>query len=303
VKTFAETLQSTPATMQDRLHARAYFAVPFLQVALAVFWILSGLIALGPSTTLLAGTILAHIGVDPALAQPLVSLGAAVDVLRRHLVPGSRLGPAGRGAATCHQHGLFGRPQRRRARPVVRPVQGAPQDRSVDGRDTRGHGLSRKALGDVPLSRAEISAPCRRGGPARDRRRDRLLPLSGRAARNPAIVAATLRIVVTADYVFTATAAIAQPVTELWLVSVAGYSLDQTWIVASLALYALVAACWLPVVVIQIRMRDIAAAAVAQGATVLPESYRRLSRAWFWLGCPAFFSVLLIFWLMIAKPA
>jgi hypothetical protein len=81
VKTFAETLQSTPATMQDRLHARAYFAVPFLQVALAVFWILSGLIALGPSTTLLAGTILAHIGVDPALAQPLVSLGAAVDVL------------------------------------------------------------------------------------------------------------------------------------------------------------------------------------------------------------------------------
>ncbi|MGK2923572.1 MAG: NAD(P)H-binding protein [Methyloceanibacter sp.] len=90
VKTFAETLQSTPATMQDRLHARAYFAVPFLQVALAVFWILSGLIALGPSTTLLAGTILAHIGVDPALAQPLVALGAAVDVLAGilFLVPG-----------------------------------------------------------------------------------------------------------------------------------------------------------------------------------------------------------------------
>ena len=90
VKTFAETLRSTPATMQDRLHARAYFAVPFLQVALAVFWILSGLIALGPSTTLLAGTILAHIGVDPALAQPLVVLGAAVDVLAGilFLVPG-----------------------------------------------------------------------------------------------------------------------------------------------------------------------------------------------------------------------
>jgi hypothetical protein len=139
VKTFAETLQSTPATMQDRLHARAYFAVPFLQVALAVFWILSGLIALGPSTTLLAGTILAHIGVDPALAQPLVSLGAAVDVLAGilFLVPGW---VRRAGAATWHQYGLFGRPQRRRARPVVRPVQGAPQDRSVDGRDARGHG-------------------------------------------------------------------------------------------------------------------------------------------------------------------
>jgi uncharacterized membrane protein len=119
----------------------------------------------------------------------------------------------------------------------------------------------------------------------------------------PAIVAGTLRIVVAADYLFTATAAIAQPVTGLWLVSVAGYRLDQTWIVASLALYALVAVCWLPVVVIQIRMRDIAAAAVAQGASALPESYWRLSRVWFWLGWPAFISVLLIFWLMIAKPA
>jgi uncharacterized membrane protein len=119
----------------------------------------------------------------------------------------------------------------------------------------------------------------------------------------PAIVAGTLRMAVAADYLFTATAAIAQPLTGLWLVSVAGYALDQTWIVASLVLYTLVAVCWLPVVVIQIRMRDIAAAAVAQGAAVLPESYWRLSRAWFWLGWPAFISVLAIFWLMIAKPA
>jgi uncharacterized protein YbjT (DUF2867 family) len=81
VKTFAETLQDMPATLQDRLHARAYFAVPALQVALAVFWILSGLIALEPSATLLAGTVLAHIGVDPAVAAPLVGLGAAADVI------------------------------------------------------------------------------------------------------------------------------------------------------------------------------------------------------------------------------
>lgn len=119
----------------------------------------------------------------------------------------------------------------------------------------------------------------------------------------PASIAATLRIAVVADYIFTATAAIAQPVTGLWLVHVAGYRLDQTWIVASLVLYALVAACWLPVVVIQIRMRDIASAAVQEGATALPQSYWRLSRAWFWLGWPAFLSVLAIFWLMIAKPA
>ena len=118
----------------------------------------------------------------------------------------------------------------------------------------------------------------------------------------PGAIAATLRTVVVADYVFTATAAIAQPVTGLWLVYLVGYPLGQTWIVASLVLYALIAACWLPVVAIQRRMRDIASAAVEAGATALPDTYWRLSRAWFWLGWPAFLSVLAIFWLMIAKP-
>jgi len=118
----------------------------------------------------------------------------------------------------------------------------------------------------------------------------------------PPAIAATLRTVVVADFVFTATAAVVLPVTGLWLASVVGYQLDQTWIVASLALYALIAVCWLPVVVIQIRMRDIAASAVAAGATELPERYWRLSRIWFWLGWPAFLSVLVIVWLMIARP-
>lgn len=119
----------------------------------------------------------------------------------------------------------------------------------------------------------------------------------------PPAIAATLRTVVVADYVFTATAAIVQPVTGLWLVYLVGYSLDQTWIIASLALYVLVAACWLPVVVIQTRMRDLASGAVEAGAMALPETYWRLSRVWFWLGWPAFLSVLMILWLMIAKPA
>jgi len=90
VKALDETLHTTPATMQDRLHARAYFAAPALQVALALFWILSGLIALAPGTRFLAGTILAHIGVSPALAAPLVGFGAAIDVIAGllFLIPG-----------------------------------------------------------------------------------------------------------------------------------------------------------------------------------------------------------------------
>ncbi len=119
----------------------------------------------------------------------------------------------------------------------------------------------------------------------------------------PEAIAATLRTVVLADYVFTATAAIAQPLTGLALVHLGGYALSQTWLWASLALYGLVGACWLPVVVLQIRMRDLAEAAVAAREPDLPAAYRRLARLWFWLGWPAFLSVLAIFWLMIAKPA
>lgn len=119
----------------------------------------------------------------------------------------------------------------------------------------------------------------------------------------PAAVAATLRTVVVADYVFTATAAIAQPLTGLALVHLGGYALGETWIWASLALYGLIGACWLPVVALQIRMRDLAEAAVAASHSTLPPAYRRLSRLWFWLGWPAFLAVIAIFWLMIAKPA
>ena len=120
---------------------------------------------------------------------------------------------------------------------------------------------------------------------------------------NPAAIAATLRSVVVADYLFTATAAVLQPVTGLLLVHLRGLSLDQTWIAASLVLYVLIGACWVPVVVLQIRMRDLAQRAVAAGEPALPPLYHRLARIWFWLGWPAFLSMLAIFWLMIAKPA
>jgi uncharacterized membrane protein len=119
----------------------------------------------------------------------------------------------------------------------------------------------------------------------------------------PAAIAATLRTVVVADYLFTATAAVAQPLTGFALVHLGGYDLGQTWLWGSLALYVLIGACWLPVVYVQIRMRNLAQAAATDGKPELPASYRRLSRLWFWLGWPAFGSILVIFWLMIAKPA
>lgn len=119
---------------------------------------------------------------------------------------------------------------------------------------------------------------------------------------NAATVAAVARIVVVADVVFTATAVVAQPITGYLLTRVAGYDLTERWILWSLALYVVTGLFWLPVVWIQMRLRDIAAAAALNGA-VLPPLYSRLFRVWFWFGFPAFGAVLGIFWLMIARPA
>ena len=115
------------------------------------------------------------------------------------------------------------------------------------------------------------------------------------------VVAGVARIVVIADYVFTLTAVIAQPVTGLLLARTTGYDLTEGWIVASIALYLFTGAFWLPVVWIQMRMRDLAEAAASAG-TALPRSYSNLFRIWFAAGLPAFAAVLAIFWLMIARP-
>lgn len=115
-------------------------------------------------------------------------------------------------------------------------------------------------------------------------------------------IAATARTVVVADYLFTATAVVLQPITGAWLAEDLGIPLTESWIVASLGLYVLVGLCWLPVVVLQTRMRDLAVAALAAG-TPLPPAYRRAMRMWFWLGWPAFAGVVAIYALMIVKPA
>jgi uncharacterized membrane protein len=115
------------------------------------------------------------------------------------------------------------------------------------------------------------------------------------------VIAGVARIVVIADYVFTTTAVIAQPVTGVLLAKVTGYELTEGWILLSIGLYLLTGAFWLPVVWMQSRMRNLAVAAADSGEA-LPAAYHRLFRRWFAFGFPAFTAVLAIFWLMIARP-
>jgi uncharacterized membrane protein len=119
---------------------------------------------------------------------------------------------------------------------------------------------------------------------------------------DPAIIAGVARIVVIADFIFTASAVVLQPVTGVWLAWHVNYSLWEGWIALSIILYFVTGAFWLPVVWMQMQMRDLAADAV-QKCRPLPPAYYRFFWWWFAFGFPAFGAVLAIFWLMIAKPA
>lgn len=125
--------------------------------------------------------------------------------------------------------------------------------------------------------------------------------LLGHLTQNPVVIAAIARIVVIADFLFTATAVVVQPLTGIALAWHMGWSLWEGWLVLSIALYFLTGVFWLPVVWMQIRMRDLALEASALG-TEVPAAYHRLFWWWFAFGFPAFGAVLGIFWLMIAKP-
>ena len=125
--------------------------------------------------------------------------------------------------------------------------------------------------------------------------------LAAHLSGNPATIAGTARIVVRADFLFTATAVIAQPVTGVLLAQNVGYSLFDGWIAWSIVLYFFAGAFWLPVVWMQMKMRDLAAAALRDGRPPPPQ-YHRLFWWWFAFGFPAFAAVLAIFWLMIARP-
>ena len=120
-------------------------------------------------------------------------------------------------------------------------------------------------------------------------------------SRDLAAQAVVTRLVVQADWWFTTPTVLLQPATGLAMVYLAGFPLSTPWIAASLVLYAVAGLCWLPVVWLQIRMRALAQQAVATG-TPLPDLYWRYARWWEWLGYPAFAAMVVVFYLMVAKP-
>ena len=120
-------------------------------------------------------------------------------------------------------------------------------------------------------------------------------------SRDLAAQAVVARLVVQADWWFTTPTVLLQPATGLAMVHLAGFPLSTPWLAASLVLYAVAGLCWLPVVWLQIRMRALAQQAV-EADTPLPDLYWRYARWWEWLGYPAFAAMVVVFYLMAAKP-
>lgn len=119
---------------------------------------------------------------------------------------------------------------------------------------------------------------------------------------DPSFVANTASVVVVADMLFTATAALAQPVTGYFLTREIGWSFSEGWLLISLGLYVFIGVFWIPVVFIQARMRDEARMSVQQGIP-LTQRYHRLYRIWFACGVPAFSAIVALLWLMVIRPS
>lgn len=118
---------------------------------------------------------------------------------------------------------------------------------------------------------------------------------------NPLLIAAVGKYVIAADWMFTATTIVIQPVTGFYLVYLADIPLTSRWIMWSIGLYMLASACWLAVVWLQIRLQRLAAEA-SKNQSVLPDAFWHYFRIWVLLGIPAFIALVIVFYLMVAKP-
>ncbi|GGP18027.1 DUF2269 family protein [Silvimonas iriomotensis] len=121
-------------------------------------------------------------------------------------------------------------------------------------------------------------------------------------SKNVQAIAVVTRWVARADWWFTTPSVIFQPLSGYWMMRQAGWPVAWNWVGLALLLYVIAGMCWLPVVWLQLRMRDMAQKAAGQGHSTLPAVYWRYEKLWTVLGFPAFGGLLVVYWLMVAKP-
>lgn len=126
--------------------------------------------------------------------------------------------------------------------------------------------------------------------------------LKGQLSSVPAARRFAASTTVTADILFTLPAVVVQPLSGAWLIWHGGFDWADYWLTLTYGLYVLAGLCWLPVVAIQIKIKRLLDAE-ASGRQVAPGQVSRLVRWWFILGWPAFGGLIVVFYLMVAKPS
>jgi len=119
--------------------------------------------------------------------------------------------------------------------------------------------------------------------------------LKAHLSGNREAIAITTLNVVLADWIFTTPAVIIQAVTGLWLTLRLSIPLNSIWFISVITLFIIVGCCWIPVVKIQIRIRNI----ISKGGDLA--EYQGLMRTWVALGIPAFLGVLVLYFMMVTK--
>lgn len=119
-------------------------------------------------------------------------------------------------------------------------------------------------------------------------------------SNNPQAIYITTQHVILGDWIFTTPAVITQIISGIWLMKLAGYSFSAPWFYWVVGLFLFIGLCWLPVLKIQYKLRELAKTSVENNEVML--EFRQLMRTWILLGIPAFIAILAIFWLMVFKP-
>ena len=119
-------------------------------------------------------------------------------------------------------------------------------------------------------------------------------------SNNPQVIYITAKHVIVADWIFTTPAVIIQIVTGIFLMNIQGYSFSSPWFYWVIGLFVFIGVCWLPVLKIQYKLRELAKISLDSNE-VTPE-FKSLMKTWTLLGIPAFLAILGIFWLMVFKP-
>ena len=119
-------------------------------------------------------------------------------------------------------------------------------------------------------------------------------------SNNPQVIYITAKHVIVADWIFTTPAVIIQIVTGIFLMNIQGYSFSSPWFYWVIGLLVFIGVCWLPVLKIQYKLRELAKILLDSNEVTL--EFKSLMKTWTLLGIPAFLVILGIFWLMVFKP-